>query len=114
MNKIFTQADGLGMLSKENTNYESVFDHPELAPLYEEFRKCIVKYPDGRIEDINGAVRMTLGFEKMKQLIMTADVQEQDIVLALFGGPGGSVRLLSLLKQRLLIAADILYHGKRP
>jgi hypothetical protein len=45
---------------------------------------------------------------------MTADVQEQDIILALFGGPGGSVRLLSLLRQRLLIAADILYHGKRP
>lgn len=74
----------------------------------------MIRQPDGSLERIDAARRITLGFDKLRSLIATSHVTTEHTVLSIFAGPGGLARLLSLLRPRLLLAADFLYPGSRP
>jgi hypothetical protein len=82
-----------------------------LAQLYEQHRRCLVEEIDGTIREVESARRMTLGFDKVMALVAATEIGVRDIVLSCFGGPGGTVRILSLLHPRLLIATDLYYRG---
>ncbi len=84
-----------------------------IEKIYSHHRRCVVRDFGGKIFEIKDAARMTLGFEKAVQILNQAEISSSDVVLNIFGGAGGIIRLLSLCKPKKIIGIDLLYPGKK-
>ncbi len=91
---------------------DDIINIDTLKEIYEMHRKCVIKHSSGEIEEATDYNRMTLGFNKALKVVMAADLTTDHIVMNIFGGAGGILRLLSLRNPRLLIAIDKLYPGE--
>lgn len=90
---------------------EDLIDRNKLEEIYEKNRKCIIKSISGKIREAEEYKRMTLGFSKAMKVVNAAEISPEHIVMNIFGGAGGLLRLLGLKNPRLLIAVDKLYPG---
>ncbi len=82
-----------------------------LRNIYAFHRRCRVRNSDGELSEIQTAARLTLGFDKMMDLIQCAEIDKRDVLINIFAGAGGSLRLMSLFCPRLLIGVDIRLPG---
>ncbi len=84
-----------------------------IEKIYSKYRRCVVRDISGKIFEIKEAARMTLGFEKAVQILNQAEISNGYVILNIFGGAGGIIRLLSLCKPKQIIGIDLLYPGKK-
>ncbi len=88
---------------------EDILESREFEELYIKHRKCLVYDSDNRVTDVETAHRMTLGYSKALKVIQHAEIDSNKIVMNIFSGAGGLLRVLSIYHPRLLIGIDKLY-----
>ena len=85
-------------------------DDKYLESTYQKHRKCKIIRGD-KSECLENAERMTLGYTKAKIIVDNSDIKNDHVVLNVFSGAGGIVRLISLFNPKMLIALDMLNPG---